>query len=225
MSNEYFHNDKSILRDCTTTQNNTGLGSSRRMSLGSYTSPAGGGEVDKDRRQLLEEWRRQKRAATPQENKPPCDYSSVSKSQDEQSIKRPRIEYMSTPSKSQGTPPLPHVPLHPDSLHSNATTDTSSIVERMRMRRQQRPPMSQEENTNTLLPPHPPSEPTKKTSICFDDDESPTISGGSALKSSMSTPSSNRRYSMASGARRISRGRMSLGTPIQHHGELFYFYY
>jgi len=222
MATENFQNDKSVLRDCTSTQNYTSLGSSRRMSLGSYTSPSPGGDVDKDRRQLLEEWRRQKRAATPQENRPPCD-PALSKSQDEIFIKRPRIEYMSTPSKSQGTPTV--VPLHPDtstSHHSSNTTDTSSVVERMRMRRLQRPPLSQEDTH--MLPPHPPSEPTKRAGICFDDDDSPTKPGVSASKSAISTPSSTRRYSMASGAKRITRGRMSMGvTTTQHTGGLNFF--
>ena len=202
-------------------QNNSiGIGSSRRMSLGSYTAPSGG-EADKDRRQLLEEWRRQKRAATPQENRPPND-TLENKLNDESSIKRPRIEYMSTPSKSKATPPLPivHSQLGDTSTAQNVNgSDTSSMLERMKMRRQQRPPLNHDE-TNSL-PPHPPSEPIKKTSICFDDDDSPTMSGFSATKSTMSTPSSNRRYSLASGAKRLTRGRMSL-TPTTH-GELFFY--
>eukprot|EP00559_Dactyliosolen_fragilissimus_P001363 CAMPEP_0184866166 /NCGR_PEP_ID=MMETSP0580-20130426/21150_1 /TAXON_ID=1118495 /ORGANISM="Dactyliosolen fragilissimus" /LENGTH=904 /DNA_ID=CAMNT_0027365689 /DNA_START=54 /DNA_END=2768 /DNA_ORIENTATION=- len=190
----------------------------KRMSLGGSVSntPSEQGAKDssvkKDRRVLLEEWRKQVRSRETYKNT-----SNISGMiNDDTNSKRPRKEYNSSPAQSAALPIPPHYSAASGSSvcsgNSTSNFEGTTAVERFRMRRQQRQSKrsSPDENIDPITMPPQPASSSKQAKICFDDDDDQS-EGISSNNSSGATPSFSRRLTISSGARRRStRGRKSL---------------
>ena len=216
----------SALRDSSSRHNARSVSVPRRMSFGgkslSSSSDFGedGTEPKKDRRTMLEEWRKQVRA---RDSAP----TSTSSTFEDGENKRPRTEYDTSPARCD---PLPTPPLPPQSSGGSSSINSNNMegttaIERYRLRRQQKQMQAAaDENTapnSLLMPPQPPSSSAKRTTICFDDDDDSSYARGGLISRTGNTPSFSRRLTISSGAkRRSTRGRRSLA-PANFSGEFF----
>jgi len=195
-----------VLRDSSARQN-------RRMSLGSSLSQSSD-DPKKDRRALLDEWRKQARARE-------SPYTSTSSSNDdEKESKRPRLQQ-----QQNETPPLHHSLQTSDFSRGSpggleGVSSAVSAVERFRIRRQQRQQGEHDENRGPSLPPCPPS---TSSNMCFADSDETSNSSRSSRTATTPLLKKNRRLSISTAKRSdrrrsmsaapMSRGRKSLLAP------------
>eukprot|EP00550_Attheya_septentrionalis_P001308 CAMPEP_0198287346 /NCGR_PEP_ID=MMETSP1449-20131203/6200_1 /TAXON_ID=420275 /ORGANISM="Attheya septentrionalis, Strain CCMP2084" /LENGTH=894 /DNA_ID=CAMNT_0043985293 /DNA_START=206 /DNA_END=2890 /DNA_ORIENTATION=- len=195
-----------VLRDSSARQN-------RRMSLGSSLSQSSD-DPKKDRRALLDEWRKQARA-----RESPSTSTSSSNDEEKES-KRPRIQQ-----QQNETPPLHHSLQTSDFSRGSpggleGVSSAVSAVERFRIRRQQRQQGEHDENRGPSLPPCPPS---TSSNMCFADSDETSNSSRSSRTATTPLLKKNRRLSISTAKRSdrrrsmsaapMSRGRKSLLAP------------
>lgn len=157
----------------------------RRKSLGGALLKAE--TPNKDRRVLLDEWRRD-RHVRGREGVAPDELESSKriKTQERESPSLPRS------ASSQSTPSA-----------SPAYNEGTTALERIRMRKQQKLQQQSVNNENALPPQHPSSQ---RSTVCYDEDEENTDDYSRAASSVISggTPSMSRRLGAGGRARRRS---------------------
>ena len=223
-----FNGYNNILHDGSSQENIRSA--SRRMSYSPSTSSTFGlssstppnFDAKKDRRALLEEWRKQAhgRTNTPSPAVPAADsgYTSLSpssgpgsSSQQESGHKRARsIDEPPNVQPRYGSSAPPSLPRPPSSGQSSivASFEGLSAIERYRLRKQQELQQQEHNKDNTkpsaLLPPHPPHSSSSSSSLLAEE-------SNWLLSSRLSTTSSfNRRLSVTGGAKKARRKSMSV---------------
>mmetsp|Transcript_28328 Transcript_28328/g.34568 ORF Transcript_28328/g.34568 Transcript_28328/m.34568 type:complete len:347 (+) Transcript_28328:233-1273(+) len=159
-----------ILEDSTKQRSVRASSVPRRMSL-SASSPfksspcrpnSAPKSEKKDRRVMLDEWRRQARSRNKVSPSSPT-HCSISSSHEISSSKRFKIEDADNMQQQQQTQNHQHPPLPPSSVPTPASGENLSAVDRYRIRKQQKQQMLQQNDENTdpnRLPPQPPCIPS-----------------------------------------------------------------